>query len=97
MTENFPERLLPGMQTHFQSVTSLIQESPEKVAQMEAIAKAPVSEWKKNLAGKRGLVRLQKIASLLFGITNMVEHVKLESHGVDESLSIVSIRVPLNV
>jgi hypothetical protein len=94
MTENFPEKLLPGMQPRFQSVQGL---TPDKIVQMEAIAKAPVSDWGKALAGKRGLDRLRKIAALLFGTTSMVEHVKLESHGVDESLSIVCIRVPLNV
>jgi len=97
MTENFPEKLSPGMQVYSQSVASLVRDAPEKVWQMEAIAKAPVSDWVKNMAGKRGLKRLHEIAKLLFGTTSMVEHVKLESHGVDESLSIVCIRVPLNV
>lgn len=97
MTENFPEKLLPGMQVHSRSIASCVRDSPEIVAQMEEIAKTPVSEWSVSLVGKRGLQRLRKIATLLFGTTGMVEHVKLESHGVDESLSIVSIRVPSNV
>jgi hypothetical protein len=91
-TDGYPDIKKPGMQIRSITIESIESADPAKAAAIAEIAKGDRLTWDKNLSGKRGLQRLEKIFALLFGVTNMVEHRRVESHGA--SFSFISVRVP---
>lgn len=94
-TDGYPEVMKPGMQVSSLTIEAIDASDPGKTVLMSDIAKGDRSTWNKNLSGKRGLQRIEKIFALLFGVSNMVEHRRVESHGA--SFSFISVRVPQNV
>jgi hypothetical protein len=96
-TEGFPEKLRPGMLVNSTSVDSMARHEPEKLKAIEEIAGAYVADWEKQLSGKRGLKRIQKIVAFLFGVSSHTEYIRVEKFGTDNSYSFKSIRVPDNV
>jgi len=94
-TDGYPEVMKPGMQVSSLTIEAIDASDPEKTVLMSDIAKGDRSTWSKNLSGKRGLQRIEKIFALLFGVPNMMEHRRVESHGA--SFSFISIRVPADV
>lgn len=94
-TDGYPDDKKPGMQIRSITIESIESVDPGKAAAIAELAKGDRSTWDKNLAGKRGLQRLEKIFAVIFGITNMVEHRRVESHGA--SFSFISVRIPANV
>lgn len=91
-TDGYPEVMKPGMQVRSLTIEAIDASDPGKTVLMSDIARGDRSTWSKNLAGKRGLQRIEKIFALLFGTTEMVEHRRVESHGA--SFSFISVRVP---
>lgn len=94
-TDGYPEVKKPGMQIRSITIESIDEAYPAKSAVIAELAKGDRSTWSKNLSGKRGLQRIEKIFALLFGVPNMVEHRRVESHGA--SFSFISVRIPANV
>lgn len=94
-TDGYPDVMLPGMQHRSMTIEIIDRDYPSKAILIDEYAKGPRSEWAKNLSGKRGLQRIEKIFWTLFGTTKMLEHRRVESHGA--SFSFISVRVPENV
>lgn len=91
-TDGYPDVKKPGMQIRSVTIESIDAVDPGKAAIIADLAKGDRSTWSKNLSGKRGLQRLEKIFGVLFGTTAMMEHRRVESHG--SSFSFISVRVP---
>jgi len=96
-TEDFPEKLRPGMQTNSVGTDFLVRNDPEKLKAIEEAAGAYVADWEKHLSGKVGMRRIIKIAAILFGASQHPEFIRVTKFGTENSFSIQSVRVPANV